>query len=117
MRTQYGLGIHREVTKMQLIEEEGEIVQIRSTQREKTIEEFSLILLGSFLTAQPYNQNATKAMLRSVWKLGNDLSIVDVGEGLFQFRSKMESQLTWVLNNGPWNLTTTFWSFNGGRGE
>lgn len=87
---------------MQLTEEEGEIVQIRSTQREKTIEECSITLLGRFLTTRPYNQRAAKAMLRSVWKLGNDLSIVDVGEGLFfQFRSKMESQLTWVLNNGP----------------
>ena len=83
MRTQYGFGIHREVTKMQLTGEEGEIVQIRSTQREKTIEECSLTRLGRFLTARPYNQRAVKAMLRSVWKLGNDLRIVDVGEGLF----------------------------------
>ena len=89
---------------MQLIEEEGEVVHIRSTSREKTIEDCSLTLLGRFLTARRYNQRAAKALLRTVWKLGNDLWIVDVGEGLFQFRFKLESQLTWVLNNGPWSF-------------
>ena len=39
-----------------------------------------------------------------MWKLGNDLRIVDVGEGLFQFRFELESQLTWVLDNGPWSF-------------
>ncbi|XP_065621900.1 uncharacterized protein LOC136064275 [Quercus suber] len=89
---------------MQLTEEEGEVVHIRSTRREKTIEDCSLTLLGRFLTTRPYNQRAAKALLRTVWKLGNDLRIVDVGEGLFQFRFKLESQLTWVLNNGPWSF-------------
>ncbi|KAL0006871.1 hypothetical protein SO802_008373 [Lithocarpus litseifolius] len=37
----------------------------------------------------------------------NDLRIVDVGEGLFQFRFKLESQLTWVLNSGPWSFDNT----------
>ncbi|XP_030970537.1 uncharacterized protein LOC115990909 [Quercus lobata] len=89
---------------MQLTEEEGEVVHIRSTSREKNIEDCSLTLLGRFLTTRPYNQRAAKALLRTVWKLGNDLRIVDMGEGLFQFRFKLESQLTWVLNNGPWSF-------------
>ena len=90
--------------KIQLTEEEGEVIQLNLTHREKTIEECSLTLLGRFLTNRPYNQRAAKSLLRSVWKLGNDLRIVDVGEGLFQFRFKLESQLTWVLENGPWSF-------------
>ena len=76
---------------IQLTEEEGEVVHIRSTSRENTIEDCSLTLLSRFLTTHPYNQRAAKTLLWSVWKLGNDLRIMDVGEGLFQFRFKLES--------------------------
>ena len=58
---------------MQLIEEEGEVVHIRSTSREKAIEDCSFTLLARFLTTLPYNQRAAKELLRMVWKLGNDL--------------------------------------------
>ena len=90
--------------KIQLSEEEDEVVKINLAHREKTIEECSLTLLGKFLTNRPYNQRAAKTLLQSMWKLGNDLRIVDVGEGLFQFQFKLESQLTWVLDNGPWSF-------------
>ena len=90
--------------KIQLSEEEDKVVKINLAHREKTIEECSLTLLGRFLTNRPYNQRAAKTLLQSMWKLGNDLRIVDVGEGLFQFRFKLESQLTWVLDNGPWSF-------------
>ncbi|KAK9987167.1 hypothetical protein SO802_032118 [Lithocarpus litseifolius] len=52
----------------------------------------------------PYNQRAAKELLRSVWKFGTDLRIVDVGDGLFQFKFTLESQLKWVLKNGPWSF-------------
>ena len=80
--------------KIQPTEEESEVVKINLAHKEKTIEECSLTLLGRFLTNRPYNQRAAKSLLRSVWKLENDLRIVDVGEGLFQFQFKLESQLT-----------------------
>ena len=38
-----------------------------------------------------------------MWKIGNDLKIVDIGEGLFQFKFSIESQMKWVLDNGPWS--------------
>ena len=50
----------------------------------------------------------TKNLLRSVWKMGNDLKIVDVGEGLFQFKFSIESQMKWVLDNGPWSFENQF---------
>ena len=36
--------------------------------------------------------------------MGTDLKIVDVGEGLFQFKFSIESQMKWVLDNGPWSF-------------
>ncbi|XP_065620728.1 uncharacterized protein LOC136063773 [Quercus suber] len=53
---------------------------------------------------KPINLWAAKNLLRSVWKLGHDLKIKDVGEGLMQFKFSMESQLNWVLNNGLWSF-------------
>ncbi|KAL0015735.1 hypothetical protein SO802_002804 [Lithocarpus litseifolius] len=34
--------------------------------------------------------------------MGDDLKIVEVGDGLLQFKFTLESQLLWVWNNGPW---------------
>ena len=45
-----------------------------------------------------------KDLLRSVWKMGSNLRIVDVGDDLFQFKFSMESQLKWVLAIGPWSF-------------
>ena len=75
-----------------------------ATHREKILEQCSLSLFGCFLTKRPYNQRAAKELLRSVWKFGTDLRIVDIGDGLFQFKFTLESQLKWVLNNGPWSF-------------
>ena len=36
--------------------------------------------------------------------MGSDLRIIDVGDDLFQFKFTMESQLKWVLANGPWSF-------------
>ncbi|XP_023871997.1 uncharacterized protein LOC111984611 [Quercus suber] len=36
--------------------------------------------------------------------MGSNLKIVDVGEGLFQFRFSLESQLQWVWDNGLWSF-------------
>ena len=68
------------------------------------LEEFSLSLLGRFLTNRSFNQRATKALLHFVRKMGLDVRIVDVGDSLFQFKFSMESQLKWVLANGPWSF-------------
>lgn len=90
--------------RINLTEEEEEVCQVRATRRKEILEECSLSLIGRFLTARQYNQRAAKAMLRSIWKMGSDLRIVDVGDGLFQFKFSLESQLKWVMNNGPWSF-------------
>ena len=37
-------------------------------------------------------------------EMENDMKIMVVGDGLFQFKFSMESQLNWVINNGPWSF-------------
>ncbi|KAK7828141.1 uncharacterized protein LOC112024263 [Quercus suber] len=86
------------VQKITLTKDEGEVIKVKSTHRDKILEACSLSLLGHFLTTRPYNQSAAKSLLRSVWK------IVDVGDGLFQFKFTLESQLKWVIQNGPWSF-------------
>ena len=68
------------------------------------LEECSLSLFGRFLTTRAFNQRVAKDLLRSVWKMGSDLCIADVGDDLFQFKFSMESQLKWVLANGLWSF-------------
>ncbi|KAL0003706.1 hypothetical protein SO802_011267 [Lithocarpus litseifolius] len=94
------------IQSLNLTEDEDEVIIVGRSQRGKIPEECSLSLLGRFLTNRPYNQRAAKSLLQSVWKLGADLKIIDDREGLFQFKFTLESQLMWVMNNGPW-------SFNG----
>ena len=55
------------------------------------LEECSLSLLGRFLTIRAFNQRAAKFLLRSVWSMGLELHIIDVGDDLFQFKFTMES--------------------------
>ncbi|KAL0007688.1 hypothetical protein SO802_009190 [Lithocarpus litseifolius] len=83
----------------------SEASMVRSEHREKTLEEWSLSLLGRFHTTKLINFRAAENHLRCVWKMGwNDLKITDVGDGLFRFKFSMKSQLKWVINNGPWSL-------------
>ena len=69
------------VQNIALTEEEREEIKVGGTHKNKTLEECSLSLLGQFLTSSPYNQTVAKSLLRSVWKMGFDMRIVDVGEG------------------------------------
>ncbi|XP_030962834.1 uncharacterized protein LOC115984080 isoform X2 [Quercus lobata] len=88
-----------------LTAEEDEVIMVRSEHREKTLEEWSLSLLGRFHTTELINFRAAENHLRSAWKMeGNDLTITDVGDGLFRFKFSMECQLKWVINNGPWSF-------------
>ena len=75
------LNFIEKVQNIALTKEEGEEIKEGGTHKNKTLEECSLSLLGRFLTSSPYNQTVAKSLLRSVWKMGFDMRIVDVGEG------------------------------------
>ena len=94
----------QKLQNIKLTEDEGVVIRVGTVHRDRILEECSLSLLGRFLTNRPFNQRAAKALLRSVWKIGSDVRIVDVGDGVFQFKFSMESQLKWVLANGLWSF-------------
>ena len=92
------------IQNISLTSEEEEPITIRAVRRKEILEEYSLSLIGKFMTTRPFNVRAAKNLLWSVWNMGNDLKIIDVGEGLFQFRFSLESQLRWVWDNKSWSF-------------
>ena len=90
--------------RIKLTSKEGEVIVVRPNRRDKTLEERSLSLLGKFLAPRPLNLRAAKNLLRLVWKMGPNLKIIEVGDGLLQFKFALESQVSWVVNNGPWSF-------------
>ena len=92
------------LSRITLTRDKGEEIKIRLTHRDHVLEACSLSLIGKFLSARILNIRAANNLLRSFWKMGNDLRIVDVGEGMFQFQFILESQLQWVLSNGLWSF-------------
>ncbi|XP_030945848.1 uncharacterized protein LOC115970342 [Quercus lobata] len=92
------------IQSKKLTTEEDKVMAIRPirVRWDKVLEEFSLSLIGRFLMSKTINIRAVKNLLRALWKLGSDLKIVQVGNGLLQFKFTLESKLMWVWNNSPW---------------
>nr|POE44880.1 hypothetical protein CFP56_75247 [Quercus suber] len=63
-----------------------------------------LSLFGRLLSDRQQNQRALKSTLRSAWKMGSELKIVNVGNGILPFKFSSIYQLEWVENSGPWNF-------------
>ena len=92
---------HLQLTKE---EEEEEEISISTTSRSDLLEEYELSLFGRLLADRHQNTRALKSTLRSAWKMGLDLRIVDVGKNIFQFKFSSNYQMEWVERNGPWNF-------------
>ena len=72
----------KRIHNMKFTIEEDEAMSIQSVRRDKILEEFSLSLIGRFLTLKQINLRAAKNLLRNMWKLGDDMKMIEVGEGL-----------------------------------
>lgn len=70
---------HLQLTK----EEEEEDIAISVTSRADLIEEYALSLFGRLLADWHQNLRVLKTTLRTTWKLGSDLRIVDVRKNIF----------------------------------
>ena len=81
------------IQKMKFTMDEDETMTIRSVKRDEILEEFFLNLVGRVLTLKQINLQVAKNVLQSMWKLGDNMKIIEVGEGLLQFKFSMESQL------------------------
>lgn len=61
-------------------------------------------LFGKLLSDKQQNQRALKSTLRSVWRMGPNLRIVEVGNDILQFKFNSKHQMEWVKKYGPWNF-------------
>ena len=68
------------------------------------MEECHLSLFEKLLYDHQQNQCALKSTLQSVWKMGSDLRIVDIGNDILQFKFSSKYQMEWVEKNGLWNF-------------
>ena len=68
---------------LQLTKEEEEDISISTTSKSELLEECALSLFGRLLIDRNQNLRALKSILRSAWKFGSDLRIVDVGKNIF----------------------------------
>ena len=82
-------GLHH----LQLTKEEEEEISISTTSRSDLLEECELSLFGRLLADRHQNTRALKSTLRSAWKMGLDLRIVDVGKNIFQFKFSSNYQM------------------------
>ena len=89
---------------LQLTKEEEEEIFISSNSSPNLLEECALSLFGKLLVDRNQNQRALKNTLRTTWKMGSDLRIVEVGDNVLQFKFNSMFQLEWVERNGPWNF-------------
>ena len=90
--------------KLQLTKVEADNIVITNVARAELLEECSLSLFGRLLTDRQQNQRAFKNTLKTVWKMGLDLRIVEVGNNVWQFKFGSLCQLEWVERSGPWNF-------------
>ncbi|XP_030974808.1 uncharacterized protein LOC115994718 [Quercus lobata] len=89
---------------LQLTKEEEEDIQVTLQDRADLLDECALSLFGKLQSDRQQNQRALKSTLRAVWKMGSDFRIVEVGNGILQFKFSSQYQMEWVERNGPWNF-------------
>lgn len=71
-----------ELQILKLTKEEGKEIRITNTSQDTLLEECSLSLFGKLLSDRQQNAHALKHTLRTAWKLGSDLRIVNVGNDI-----------------------------------
>ncbi|GMY13846.1 reverse transcriptase domain-containing protein [Fagus crenata] len=97
-----------DLLNIQLTVDEEDNIPITRSQRAIALEECSLSLMGRFLTTKSLNMRAAKHTMRIAWRMGDDVRITEVGNGLLQFKFSNNFQLQWVLDHGPWNFDNHF---------
>ena len=97
-------GIIESLQNLQLTKEEEENISISAISKTEMLEECSLSLFGRLLSDRQQNLKALKSTLRSAWKMGSDLRIVEVGNNVLQFKFSSRYQMEWVERSGPWNF-------------
>ena len=76
------LNIPDSLQNLQLTKEEEEAIPITVTNSSDLLEECFLIIFERLLSNWQQNQRALKSTLRSTWKMGSDMRIVEVGNNV-----------------------------------
>ena len=92
------------LSNLRLTKEEEEEISIKSRCKSNLLEECSFSLFRRLLADRNQNLRALKNTLRMAWKMGSNLQIMDVGNGILQFKFSSKYQMKWVEQNGPWNF-------------
>ncbi|CAN0918004.1 hypothetical protein LINGRAHAP2_LOCUS30612 [Linum grandiflorum] len=64
--------------------------------------DFQLCVVGSMLITRPYNFNALRHRMASLWQPCMGMAVEELGNRLLLFRFYHNLDLRWVLDNGPW---------------
>ena len=97
-------GIVESLQNLQLTKEDEESIAISAISKPELLKECLLSLFGRLLLDRQQNLKALKSTLRSAWKMGSDLRIVEVGNNVLQFKFSSRFQMEWVERSGPWNF-------------
>ena len=97
-------SILHSLQNLQLTKEEEETIPITVTNSSDLLEECSLSLFGRLLSDRQQNWQALKNTLRSAWKMGSNMRIVEAGNNILQFKFSSKYQLEWVEKCGPWSF-------------
>lgn len=92
------------IQHLQLTKEEEEDITISTTNKSDLFKECALSLFGRLLADRHQNLWALKSTLRSSWKMGLDLRIMEVEQNILQFKFNSKYQMEWVERNDPWNF-------------
>ncbi|CAN1744281.1 hypothetical protein LINPERHAP1_LOCUS2067 [Linum perenne] len=95
--------MEEQLRQLAILEDDGEIA-IPDIPGEAVGDDFTLCVVGTFITDRSYNFNAMRTQLANIWKPGRGISIEDRGEGLVLFRFHHPLDLKLVMEGGPWSF-------------
>lgn len=92
--------------KLQLTEEETKVLggDFEDVNDESMKAQVSLSLIGKILTGRPFNFEALKRTLTSIWRLREGVAVRTVDTNLFMFQFFCEEDKERVLGGRPWSF-------------
>lgn len=92
----------REMEKFHLTEEEETVIDGDTNDEAELEAKVSLMLVGKLLTNRPFNFEAMKRTLKSVWRLKDGIAIRMVETNFFIFQFFLASDKEKVIRGRPW---------------
>ncbi|KAL2929579.1 DNA topoisomerase 1 [Bienertia sinuspersici] len=94
----------KELQNFRLSEEEEAVIGLnqQSSNTNGLKNKISLMMVGKLLTGKPFNFEAMKRTLRTVWRLKHDVAIRMVENNLFIFQFSSTNDKAKVIQGAPW---------------